>query len=356
MSAQNLLIYGAYGYTGELICQLAHKAGMTPVLAGRSAEKLASYGERFETPTRAFGLDDPDALDRGLEGIDVVLHCAGPFVRTWKPMAEACLRNGIHYLDITGEIDVFEALARCDEKARQAGVMLMPGTGFDVVPSDCLAAHVASRLPEATHLELAFLGLGGVSHGTAATMAESLHKDSSVRLDGRITAVPSGKITRKIDFGHGKVRTGMSIPWGDVSTAYYSTRIPNIRVYMAAPKAMRRGARVSRRLGFLLGSAPVQKLVRKAIDARLSGPTDAERAAGMSLLWGEARIEGGPRVVSRLKTPEGYTLTAMTALEIARRVLAGDAPKGFQTPSMAYGADFILSFDGVEREDVVLEP
>ena len=85
-------------------------------------------------------------------------------------MVEACLRLGKHYLDITGEISVFEAMARRDKAAKQAGMMIMPGVGFDVVPSDCLAVHLKNLLPTATDLTLAFYGLGGISHGTQATM------------------------------------------------------------------------------------------------------------------------------------------------------------------------------------------
>ncbi|MEZ4390686.1 MAG: saccharopine dehydrogenase NADP-binding domain-containing protein [Polyangiales bacterium] len=342
------LVYGASGYTGELIAERAAELGLRPILAGRSAEKLRPLAERFAMPTRVFGLDDPEAIDRGLADVDVVIHAAGPFSRTSRPMLEACLRARSHYLDITGEISVFEACAARGREAQDAGVMVMPGTGFDVVPSDCLAKHVAQRLPEATELTLAFQSVGGgTSHGTATTMVESLHLPNQVRRDGVIVDVPSGSLWRDIDFGRGP-RAAMSIPWGDVSTAFSSTAIPNIAVYIAAPPAARWGAKLLPYAGPLLGSAWVQRALRSRIPP--GGPSAEARARSFTLMWAEARSRER-RVVSRMRVPEGYTLTARTSVEIARRVLGGDAQPGFRTPSTVFGADFILGFDGVSRSD-----
>jgi short subunit dehydrogenase-like uncharacterized protein len=266
-------------------------------------------------------------------------------------MAEACLRTGRHYLDITGEIAVFEAMAARDRQAREAGVMLLPGVGFDVVPSDCLAAHLKRRLPSATTLTLAFMGLGGVSRGTLTTMAENAGEGGAVRRGGRIQRVPGAYRSMEVDFGRGPV-TVTTIPWGDVSTAFHSTGIPVIEVYTRIPGRQVRVMRATRRLGWLMGSAPVQAMMKRAIRKGPPGPTPEQRAKGVSLLWGRVEDADGRRAVSRLRTPEGYTLTARTSVEAVRRVLAGEAPAGFQTPSRAYGADWILQFDGVEREDV----
>lgn len=346
----DLLIYGAYGYTGALIAREAVACGLRPLLAGRNAEALQALARELGLEHRAFPLDDPAALDAGIRGVRAVLHCAGPFAHTSRPVADACLRTGAHYLDITGEVGVFEALAARNAEANAAGVMLLPGAGFDVVPSDCLAAHLKRRLPSATHLALGFLGMGRVSRGTARTMAENIHRGGLVRRGGVLTRVPAAWKSRVIDFGTGPVKA-ISIPWGDVATAYYSTGIPDIEVYLAAPLATRLAARASRYLGWLLGSAPVQKLLKHRIQARPPGPSDEERARGRSFLWGEACDASGRTVISRLQGPEGYTLTAQAAVAVARRVLAGESPPGFQTPTTAYGSDFVLGLEGVVRTD-----
>jgi short subunit dehydrogenase-like uncharacterized protein len=346
------LVYGAYGYTGELIARKAKDQGFAVLLAGRDAVRTRDVAARTGFPHRVFGLDDEAAIDAGLEGVGVVLHCAGPFSRTALPMVEACLRKRVHYLDITGEISVFEALAARDAEAKAAGVMLMPGTGFDVVPSDCLAAHVAQRLPGATHLRMAFMGLGKMSRGTAKTMVEGLDRGCVVRRDGVLTNLPAGSLGRVVDYGPGGERASMAIAWGDVATAFRTTGIPNIEVYVPVPRAAQVVARMAGSLGGLLSSPRLKQFLKHRIEARPAGPSDAERARGRSFLWARAEVaDSGRHVEAWLTTPEGYTLTAMTALEIARRVLDGDARAGFRTPAGVFGADFVLEFDGVMRRD-----
>ena len=351
--SEQLLIYGANGYTGELVARRAVERGLRPTLAGRSAEAVAALAQALGLPSIVVGLDDAVRLDAALRGRAAVLHCAGPFSRTSAPMADACVRTGVHYLDITGEIAVFDRLQRRDAAARAAGVMLLPGVGFDVVPSDCLAAHLKRRLPSATRLALAFRALGGVSHGTALTALEGMPSGGAVRRAGKIVPVPAGHAVRQVDFGRGPVQVA-AIPWGDVSTAYYSTGIPNIEVYTYFPPPVVRLMGLSRLAGPLLAAGPVQALLRGLLRRQPPGPNAAERARGLSLLWGEAADDEGRRVVSRMRAPEGYTLTAASAVHIAEQVLAGRATPGFQTPSLAFGPELVLELDGVTRED--LEP
>jgi short subunit dehydrogenase-like uncharacterized protein len=346
-----LLIYGATGYTGRLIVARALQAGLRPILAGRDATAVHTLAAAHALEARVATLDDPAVLDAVLRDVAVVLHCAGPFSRTSAPMVDACLRRGAHYLDITGELQVFEAAAARDAAAARAGVMLMPGTGFDVVPSDCLAAHLHRRLPEATALALGFRALGGVSRGTALTMVEGLGRPGWIRRGGVLTAVPPGWHTRTIDFGDGP-KLAVTIPWGDVSTAFHSTGIPDVRVYMSVHPRQLAMLRRSRWIGWLLRTSVVQRRMAAKVRAAPAGPDDLARANGVSLLWGEATTPDGRRVLSRLRGPEGYSLTADTAVRIAQRVLSGEAPVGFQTPSRAYGADFVLEVPGVVREDI----
>ena len=346
-----LLIYGATGYTGDLIAREAAARGYRPVLAGRNAATVAALAGPLGLAHRGFSLAEERALDAGLDGVTAVLHCAGPFSGTAAPMAAACLRRGAHYLDITGEIEVFERLRARDAEARAAGVMLLPGVGFDVVPSDCLAAHLKRRLPGATHLALALLPSGRVSRGTAATMVEHAHRGGLVRREGALTPVPSGWKTRRADFGRGE-RTVITIPWGDVSTAYYSTGIPNVAVYVSAPLVSSVALRAGRFLAPVLRSRAVKSWLQRRIRRGPPGPTAEERARGRTVIWGEVTDGAGRRAASRLVGPEGYEMTVRTALAVVEKVLAGEAPPGFQTPSRAYGPDFVLGVPGVSREDL----
>lgn len=353
MSA-DLVVYGSYGYTGSLITEALVDRGCDPLLAGRNRDRLTDQAIQAGCDSDVVALDEPRVLDMVLEDATAVLHCAGPFTETAAPMVDACLRTGTHYLDITGEIDVFEALHDRDEEAEDAGVTLLPGTGFDVVPTDCLAAHLHDRLPEATALELAFDADVGVSPGTAKTAVEHLASGGRTRRDGRIVSVPSAHASRRVDFGWGRDdRYAAAIPWGDVSTAYHTTGIPNVTVYMSMPPSAARWQRGAAVLSPVLGLDPVKRVLRWVVDARITGPDESERAGAESYVWGEARTDGGERVVSRLRCPHTYTTTVETALAVTERVLDGDAPTGFQTPAGAFGPDLILDVDGVEREDVV---
>lgn len=345
----NLLIYGANGYTGELITRLAAGRGLRPVIAGRNREEIKHLADKYDLEYLVFPLDDHKALNSALQKVEAVLHCAGPFSLTARPMIEACLYNQRHYLDITGEISVFEYCASLDEKAREAGIMIMPGVGFDVVPSDCLAVHLKNKLPDATHLTLAFFGTGGLSHGTQSTMLMNIGRGGAIRKNGRIVTVPPAFHIREIDFGLVRKRA-VTIPWGDVSTAFYSTGIPNIEVYTVVPETVLRFMKISRYLGPVLARRPVQRFLQSRIPR--GGPSDEERARGKSLLWGEVRNTSDQRFESRMSAPEGYSLTALTALNISEKVLSGKYAAGFQTPAKAFGPDLILEIEGVSREDI----
>jgi short subunit dehydrogenase-like uncharacterized protein len=344
-----VLIYGATGYTGKLVARRAKAIGMTPILAGRSEAKVRELAGELGFAWRAADINDAAALDRALEGVEVVLHIAGPFSATSRQMADACIRAKAHYLDITGEIAVIEALASRSNEAAAAGVMLMPGVGFDVVPSDCLAAHVAAKMPNATQLTLAIGGMEKASRGTLKSSLESIGAPVRVRRDGRIEATwPPPR--RAFDYGEGP-RPSIAVGWGDVATAYYSTGVPDITVYFEAMPQIEQMARMGAFTRWLLSKKPMQALLKAAVNRMPEGPTDVERAASRAVLIGEAVNAKGQRAISRLTTPEGYTLTTYTALEIVRRVLAGEAKPGFQTPSKVFGPGFIATIEGCALSD-----
>ncbi|MFK7924190.1 MAG: trans-acting enoyl reductase family protein [Bacteroidia bacterium] len=342
----DFLLYGAYGYTGQLIAEMAVAQGLRPLLSGRSEEKLRSLAERLNLPYEAIDLADSDKLDAALAKVPVVLHSAGPFAHTFHPMVEACLRTKTHYLDITGEMAVFEAIARMDKAAKEAGVMLLPGAGFDVVPTDAMAAFLSQQLPNATHLELAFHGNAGLSHGTAKTAIENLDTGGMVRENGSLKAVPTAHKVREITFKD-KPLSAVAIPWGDVATAWYTTQIPNIIVYIAqSPKTIRM-MKLSRYLSAILTLGPVQRFLKRQIEKQPAGPSAEKRAKSETIVWGEVRQGEQKKVQARLKTPEGYTLTAQASLALVQKVRAGEAKAGYQTPAGAFGYDWLLELEGV---------
>ena len=335
------LIYGANGYTGELISREAVRRGHRPILAGRNAEKLATLAKELGLESRVFPLDKPQ-----LDGVDAVLHCAGPFVHTSRPMVRACIDAGVHYLDITGEFTVFEGIMACNDRASRAGVTLIPGVGFDVVPTDCLAAMLAARLPGATELELAFYSPGAeISRGTLKTMIENISVGGVIRYEGKIVGVPAAFDAKEIPFSIAP-RMAMTIPWGDVSTAFHTTGIPNIRVYTAAsPKSIKRMRRLRPFLP-LLGITPIKRALQSFANRR-TGPDEARRATGRTYLWG--RVSDGEREVTMtMTTPEGYAFTVISALRAVEQLLASPKRPGAFTPAKFFGAEFVTTLPGVE--------
>jgi short subunit dehydrogenase-like uncharacterized protein len=344
------LLYGSTGYTGRLIARTAVRQGLRPVLAGRNAEKVGALASELGLEGLAFPLHDRTALDAALRRAPVVLHCAGPYVRTYRPMAEACLRTGAHYLDISGEIAVYKGLYELDAEARDAGVMLMPSVGYDVVPSDCLAAHLKGRLPTATRLSLGFQPSGGFSRGSALTAVEVGRQPGMIRRDGVLTPVPAAWQTRRIDFGEGP-REAVTIPWGDVFTAYHTTGIPNIVTYIAMPAAGRAALASMRYWGGVFRSASGRRALSSLLRLLPDGPSDEALRSGYVLLWGEVADESGRGAVSRLRTPHSSIVTADAALLVVKRALDGSARPGFQTPAGLYGPDLVFGIAGITRTD-----
>jgi short subunit dehydrogenase-like uncharacterized protein len=344
------MVYGANGYTGELVAKLAVQRGERPVLAGRSAERITPLAEKLGCEHVAVTLDNRKALRRALADVQVVVHCAGPFSRTSKDMVDACLDTGTHYLDITGEIDVFEEIYARHDEAEQAGVVLLPGGGFDVVPTDCLAAMLAQRLPGATELELAFTLGGGISPGTLKTAIEGAAAGGRARVDGELRTVGFGHRTAVAEFPSGPKRV-TAIPWGDVSSAFRSTAIPTITTYTVVPG----GDMISRGEQYiapLLRMPAVQKAGISLVNRLIKGPSEDKQAAGHAEVWGRAKHPDGHVVSGALTTPAAYTLTADAVVTGVARLAGGEIAPGAHTPSSAYGADFVAELDGVRLGDL----
>ena len=345
--AQELLIYGAYGYTGKLIVEEAVKQGLRPMLSGRNHSKLGQLASKYDLNHVAFELSDGQALNNALKQVKLVIHCAGPFAFTAIPMAKACIAQGVHYLDITGEYSVFEDLHALDKEAKATGVMLLPGAGFDVVPSDCLANRLKHLLPEADSITLAFTSeRASVSRGTAKTMVENAGEGHLMRKGGKLVRLPLGKVVRSIDYGPFE-QLSVGISWGDISTAYYSTGIPNVLVLTGTDEKQLKSLKVAQRLRLLLRSKWVKNMIKRRIDKKPEGPSEERRSKAAMYLWGKA-TRGTQEVQQRLKTPNGYTLTAKTAVLIASKILKGEYRDGYQTPATAYGQDLILEVPGCE--------
>jgi short subunit dehydrogenase-like uncharacterized protein len=346
-----LLIYGSGGFSGKLLFQEALRRGLRPIAAGRNLDKLEQIPGTTAQKMRVFTLDEPRALDRALERVGVVLNAAGPFSVTAGVLIAACIRAGVHYLDITGETEVIESAARCDAEARSAGVMVMPAVGFDVVPSDCLAAYVSRRAGRATSLFIGIAGLELLSRGAARSIIETLDKPVLARRHGRLVAIDERSRTRAFDFGAGP-RRAEAVTWGDLSTAYFSTGVDNVTTYFEGTPAVRAHAGMARLFGWAVPLTPWQTMLSGMVPFLPEGPTPAARRRRSATVVVEAEVNGRVVARARLRTPEAYSFTSESAIAIATRVLNGDFEPGFQTPSRVFGADLVLQMSRVRREEL----
>ncbi len=347
-----ILVYGSYGYTGQLIVAECKKKNLEPILAGRNADALKKQSEAFGHPFEVLSMDESEKLISVLKKVSVVIHCGGPFKHTAKAMINACLETQTHYTDITGEHEVFEMAKDFDEAAKKAGIQIMSGAGFDVVPSDCLALHLKERLPDATHLQLAFISSGGgLSRGTSKTMIEGMGHGSMIRKGGKLTRIKSGEKVMEVDFGPVKSNC-VCIPWGDICTAYYSTGIPNIEVYTGVPDKLIKRLRQSNYFNWLLRQYWFKKLLKKNVDKKKPGPSASYLEKGRSFLWGKVWNQKSESLESRLETSNGYALTAQCSVLIAEKILNGNFKTGYQTPATSYGSKLILEIPTTKISDV----
>ncbi|QEY52131.1 saccharopine dehydrogenase family protein [Legionella longbeachae] len=335
----NWMIYGANGYTGELIAREAKVRGLNPILAGRNEKAIIPLAKELEFSSRVFDLSDQQNIISQLSNVQLVLNCAGPFSATSKQMITACLQSGSHYIDITGEISTFEYAHNQNLLAEEAKIVLCPGVGFDVTPTDCIAAQLKQMLPDANYLALGFDSNSAMSPGTAKTAVEGLALGGKVRIDGQIKTVPLAWKTRFIDFGRGE-KLATTIPWGDISTAFYTTGIPNIEVYVPiSPKRLSILKRVNY-IRWLLGLSLIQNFLKKKA-AEQKGPNTEQFKSQRTYVWGEAKNAHGNSKTVRITTANGYALTVASSLGIAEYLLKNKVKGGYRTPSQLMEADFI---------------
>lgn len=345
-----LLIYGANGFVGREASRQATARGWVPILAGRDAGAVEQLARELDLEHRVFSLEDEGAVRQGLSGVMVVLNMAGPFMNTYRPLVEACLDVGAHYVDITGEMDVLIGMEDFDAAAKSRGVMLLPAAGLDSVPADCLAAYLHQRLPTATRLRLALqtTGPAGLPPGTLRTMIQMAHLPDRVIRGGKPVEV-NGPAAGTVDFGEGPVAT-VRYQAADTLVASRTTGIDDVEAYVALPLLTRAAYLGARILRSFLRPKSVRGLLSRLVGG---GSTEDQRRRSRTVVWAEVRDDAGGRATARLHGPEGAVVwTVHTALDIVGRALAGRAVPGLQTPAGAFGPDLVLETLGVTREDV----
>ncbi|PJZ68981.1 saccharopine dehydrogenase [Leptospira perolatii] len=345
MAAKKWILYGANGYTGELIAREAVAKGLKPILAGRSSHKIQALAKELSLEHTVFDLKNHEEIRKKIRGTHLVLHCAGPFVQTSLPMAKACISEKVHYLDITGEIPVYESLYSLDSQAKKSGVLLLPGVGFDIVPTDCLAASLKKKMKKGSSLDLAFVGLSEVSAGTMKSALEQLPYGSRIRKNGELVVTPFFSRSKRIQIT-GKPYKVYGIPWGDVFTAYISTGIPNIEVFKDISASQVNAFQFIKPGIGILKNKTILHFLQSIVGKLVKGPGESIRKNTITKVWGEIRSQDGKSVHLVLECKEGYEFTIESSLLAVSRVLSKEVGKGFMTPSLAFGCDFVFEVKG----------
>ena len=307
--------------------------------------------QQLQFDYRIVDLDDAPALEKVLQEVKLVVHAAGPYDLTAKQMVAACMVTGTHYIDLNGDLEVFEMMQGYNQQAKEKNIMLLPGAGFDVVPTDCLSLYLKNKLPAADRLQISFVILGsGLSRGTSITTLQKLGMPGASRKQGKIVPEPIGIRGMQVQFLPGNESSFvMSIPWGDVSTAYFTTGIPNIETYTGIGKGVWIFLKFQRLFNWLLRMGFVHRIITKIINSKSPGPDDVRRDNAVSLIRAKVTAADGSTAAASMRCPEAYSLTAQTVLLIAKKILDGQYKPGYQTPASAYGEDLIMEIPGVER-------
>jgi short subunit dehydrogenase-like uncharacterized protein len=320
--SQTWMLYGAVGYTGTLIAQHAHERGHRPVLAGRNRSAINALAERLDMPYRVLALDDPAALRTALAEVDLVLNAAGPFLHTAAPLAAACLDAGVHYIDIGNELQVFRTVYDLDQRARRAGVAVIPGAGFGVVATNCLARYVSDAVGGAQSLEVAArAATAQPGPGIAASVRENLPFGGWIRRMGSLHPQPLGSGITTITLPDGPCHV-MPFPTGDLEAAFNATGAPDITAYSPVPT-----------------------------DPATAGPSaGAGPQAYRSFGWARATGPDGATAQAVLQTGESYAFTAAASVRAVEETLAR-SPAGALSPATAFGSDFTVAIPDTTRID-----
>ncbi|KAI9012207.1 hypothetical protein DFJ74DRAFT_733942 [Hyaloraphidium curvatum] len=320
-----ILVYGAAGYTGALVCAELARRGEPFVAAGRTAGPVQALAAKHGVPHRVFPASEPD-----LAGISVVLNCAGPFSATALPLARASVAAGAHYADLSGEVDEHEQLKELHTGAVKAGVMVLPGAGFGVVATEPLAALAVRRLGgQCEELVIAYETAGGASKGTLATVLPALGTPGVQRFGGELVPTWAGAEARGFDLGgDGRAVTAVTNPWrADLISAYESLGVQNISTYATFPLA----ARALMAVGSWMATSVGRWIVRTLVSGAPDGPSESELAAGSVRALAIATGPAG-KAEARMAGPEAYVFTARAAAEVAARAAKGEFKTGVTQP------------------------
>ena len=348
-----IVLYGATGYTGRLVTQELVDAGAEFVLGGRNAEKLASLSRDLGqgAPTRAASVDDPESLRALLDGVDVLINCAGPFTLAGEPVVRAAVDAGVHYVDSTGEQPFIRMVFdRYGPAAERKGIVLVPACGFDYVPGDCIARLAARGHEPLDELLLAYWVKDfGMTRGTMRSAIEMLKPGQGVEYrDGDWQTASTNVFRASFEFPPpiGREPVGF-YPAGEPITVPRHTDVRNVRAVLstraAFPDPLLPLAPYLVPLTAHAFRGPLPALLGRAIDKLPEGPPEDERRAVEWAVVAQGHDSNGVGVRAAVRGRDVYGLTARALVWAARQIEAGDHHgEGALGPAAAFDPEEML--------------
>jgi short subunit dehydrogenase-like uncharacterized protein len=340
-----LLVYGAYGNTGSMVARTALERGHEVVLAGADRHRLDLLSAEIGARAAQAKLDSPLELRQLIRKTACVIHVAGPFAATFRPMLEACSAEGIPYLDLNGELDVFRAIEDYVDTHRP-GIPVVSGVGFGVAAGESAAMHAAAMLakPERIWLGLA-PGLGQRSPGALRSMLRTVAQGGAVLYHGRFVSERVGRRSFQPGLTQ-QQRTFVSMPLGELWAIHRSTGVANIIGGAAVPAA----ERILLRSG-ALGLLGRSESIRNWLAEHLAQDSSPGTTPFESLVWARAEDSEGRDAEAILTMGEGYQWSAEAAVRAAERVALDPRP-GLWTPGQYFGQEFAVEVTGTRLTQI----
>jgi short subunit dehydrogenase-like uncharacterized protein len=319
-----VLVYGAYGHTGQFVVPELLRRGLTPILSGRNPARLGKVAGQFPgLEVRPATVDNGHSLENAVRGAGLVVNCAGPFLDTAVPVAAAAVRAGAHYLDVTAEQAAVQEVYRAhQERGWGTDVAVIPAMAFYGGLADLLATTAVAGWETIDEITVA-LGLDRwwPTEGTRNTG----RRNTATRLvvdGGRLVPAPSPAPLRDWEFPAPLGRQTVSgSPFTEIITMARHLAVPRISTYLTttALEDIRNPATPSPQAVDEVGRSAQQFVVDVVV----------RRAEE------ERRISAAGRDI--------YAVTAPLVAEAARRLIDGRAKaRGAAAPGEVFdAADFI---------------
>jgi len=326
-----LLIYGAAGYTGKIIAVRAKELNLDFEIAGRDTQQTRKLAEELGVDYHIFDVDTDYAWQKALQDKQVLINAAGPFKFTAGQAMRACLKAGVHYLDISAELETYRLAEALDNEAKATGIQLISGAGL-FVSYDALVVHLSKMVAEPEYLKVGFRHYGGFSKGSVLSSKHIADLGILIRRNGHLIDYPDAK-SKIFSFGNEEVEC-MPTPLGGIILSYKSTGIPNIEEFFSL-------------------KLPASELSDLTLESLPDGPSKDERASGRNGIAAELTGRDGKVVKAWVDAPSGYDLTPLSVVAVAHRILNDDFKIGYQSPGSAYGEAILKDIPNTYLVDMV---